>query len=138
MASLTMLPRHMHDEPTATSTPTDMSHSSTTLMGMDTMKMVFFSSSTTPLFSSAWTPDSPGKYAGTCIFLIIFAAIFRALLAVRFNLFDIVASVQRHRGDDQIALYATDKRSVIRPWRASEALLVASMDVVLAGVGYLL
>ncbi|KAL8773492.1 MAG: hypothetical protein Q9209_001596 [Squamulea sp. 1 TL-2023] len=45
------------------------------------MRMTFFDSITTSLFSSAWTPGSRGAYAGTCIFLIVFAAIFRLLLA---------------------------------------------------------
>ncbi|ETN44397.1 uncharacterized protein HMPREF1541_10577, partial [Cyphellophora europaea CBS 101466] len=60
----------------------DMS-SSTPLMGMSSMAMVFFTSIHTPLYSSAWTPSNAGQYAGTCIFLITLAAIFRALLAIR-------------------------------------------------------
>ncbi|KAF2677999.1 hypothetical protein K458DRAFT_317869 [Lentithecium fluviatile CBS 122367] len=102
------------------------------------MAMTFFTSTTTPLFSWAWTPDSSGKYAGTCIFLIVFSAIFRALLAIRLNFFDIVATIKRRRGDDQISLYAIDKRTTVRPWRANEAVMLASMDAVIGGVGYLL
>merc|ERR1712225_119132 len=30
-----------------------------------------------------WTPNSPGAYAGTCIFLVLLAVIFRSLLAVK-------------------------------------------------------
>jgi copper transporter 1 len=60
------------------------------------------------------------------------------LLAVRFNLFEIMATVKRRRGDDHLALYATDKRAANRPWRAGEAVMLASMDVVIGGVGYLL
>ena len=60
-----------------TSSPTSMSGS--TMMG----RMTFFNSQTTSLYSSAWTPHSTGQYAGTCIFLIVFAAVFRALLAFR-------------------------------------------------------
>jgi len=37
----------------------------------------------TPLYSSMWTPKSVGGYAGTCIFLVVLATIFRALLAVK-------------------------------------------------------
>ena len=45
------------------------------------MSMVFFTSTTTPLFSSRWSPTSTGTYAGTCIFLIALAIVFRGLLA---------------------------------------------------------
>ena len=47
------------------------------------MKMTFFSSSSTPLYSSAWTPHGTGQYAGTCIFLILLAAFLRALFALK-------------------------------------------------------
>lgn len=45
------------------------------------MSMVFFTSTATPLFSSRWSPTSTGTYAGTCIFLIVLAVVFRGLLA---------------------------------------------------------
>ncbi|KAF2117466.1 Ctr copper transporter family-domain-containing protein [Lophiotrema nucula] len=115
----------------------DMS-SDSTMMGMDSMAMTFFTSTSTPLFSMAWTPASTGQYAGTCIFLIAFATIFRAILAIRLNFFDILATHKRRRGDDQVLLYSTDKQSTVRPWRASEAVALAFMDVILGGVGYLL
>lgn len=47
------------------------------------MIMTFFSSTTTPLYSLGWTPSSTGSYAGTCIFLIILAVVFRILLAAK-------------------------------------------------------
>lgn len=47
------------------------------------MAMVFFTSTTTPLYSPAWTPSTTGQYAGTCIFLIILSTAFRALLALK-------------------------------------------------------
>lgn len=50
-------------------------------MSMSLMDMVFFGSNRTPLYSSAWTPSSTGSYAGTCIFLVILAVIFRSLIA---------------------------------------------------------
>ncbi|KAF2722218.1 Ctr copper transporter [Polychaeton citri CBS 116435] len=59
-----------------------MSSSSSASMGMS-MPMVFTDTHTAPLFSSAWTPDTTGKYAGTCIFLIVLALISRLLLAYR-------------------------------------------------------
>lgn len=45
------------------------------------MISVFQISSSTPLYSSAWTPASTSSYAGTCIFLIVLAALFRGLIA---------------------------------------------------------
>ncbi|KAF2641380.1 hypothetical protein P280DRAFT_398372 [Massarina eburnea CBS 473.64] len=102
------------------------------------MSMTFFNSASTSLYSMSWTPASSGQYAGTCVFLIFFAIIFRALLAIRLNFFDSLAAIKRRRGDDQIVLYATEKDSDVRPWRASEAVMLAFLDVVLAAVGYLL
>src|SRR5689334_14634353 len=65
-----------------------MDHSSHTsasngsaLMPASDMAMIFFNSINTPLYSSQWTPSSTGAYAGSCIFLIILAIIFRVLLA---------------------------------------------------------
>ena len=45
------------------------------------MIMTFFTATDTPLYSLDWTPGSTGSYAGTCIFLIILAVLFRVLLA---------------------------------------------------------
>ncbi|KAL5118440.1 hypothetical protein ACEQ8H_003616 [Pleosporales sp. CAS-2024a] len=115
---------------------TSMSTSSGMAMAMD---MTFFTSSKTPLFSTAWTPTSAGQYAGTCIFLIIFAAIFRALLAIRLNIIDILSANDHRHG--RVAHYpdiAASKWSARRPWRANEAVVLASVDVVLSAVGYLL
>jgi hypothetical protein len=50
------------------------------------MHSTFVLSQSTALYSSAWTPSSTGSYAGTCIFLILLAAIFRGLLAYRHSL----------------------------------------------------
>ena len=47
------------------------------------MKMTFFTSTETPLFSDSWAPTNSSNYAGTCIFLIIFGIIFQVLLAAR-------------------------------------------------------
>lgn len=49
---------------------------------MSGMSMVFFTATDTPLFSSAWTPQSTGQYAATCIFLIVLSVIFRFLHAI--------------------------------------------------------
>jgi hypothetical protein len=97
--------------------------------------MTFFTSTSTPLYSSSWTPASTGQYAGTCIFLIAFAAIFRALLAVRINFFEVLGVVKyRNSG----GLRYVDEKKRVRPWRANEAVMLGGMDVVLAGIGYLL
>jgi len=45
--------------------------------------MIFTNSHTTPLYSSSWTPNSAGSYAGTCIFLIVLASILRCLIAFK-------------------------------------------------------
>ncbi|KAJ4299998.1 hypothetical protein N0V90_005246 [Kalmusia sp. IMI 367209] len=103
-----------------------------------TMAMTFFTSTTTPLFSSAWTPTSTGQYAGTCIFLIAFAAIFRALLAIRFNFDAVMNSVKHGRGDDQVYLYTDEIKKARRPWKANEAVALGAIDVLVGGVGYLL
>ncbi|KAF2222954.1 Ctr copper transporter [Elsinoe ampelina] len=105
------------------------------------MAMVFFTSSSTPLYSSAWTPQTVGQYAGTCIFLIVLSMSFRALVAVRcsFSLLWIRYSRYKdipilYREMDELAL----KNGARRPWNVNEALARAILDTTLAGVGYLL
>jgi copper transporter 1 len=121
------------------STSTDGSSGITTMMGMNEMAMTFFTSTSTPLFSNSWTPASTGQYAGTCIALIVLATTFRALLAVRLNIIEILAAIERrHSGVGDYPYIAGLKPTAQRPWRAKEAVMLASMDVVLAGVGYLL
>lgn len=64
-----------------------MSHAGHDMGGADSaaagghMIMTFFTATNTPLYSLGWTPGSTGSYAGTCIFLIILAVLFRVLLA---------------------------------------------------------
>lgn len=57
------------------------STSSTTMSSM--MMSVFTVSTSSPLFSKSWTPNSTGSYAGTCIFLIGIATISRILVAAK-------------------------------------------------------
>jgi copper transporter 1 len=102
------------------------------------MAMTFFTSTNTPLYSLSWIPNSTGQYAGTCIFLIAFATIFRALLAVRINFFEALAVVEHRHSGGLIYPYAADAKPKTRPWRVNEAIMLGSMDVVLAGIGYLL
>lgn len=108
------------------------------MMGMDMMAMTFFTSPNTPLFSMTWTPNTLGQYTGTCIFLIVFAAIFRALVAVRINIYGILAARQTRREGGFVNAHHTQMQPSIRPWKANEAVTVAALDVVVAGVGYLL
>ncbi|KAF2672746.1 hypothetical protein BT63DRAFT_409836 [Microthyrium microscopicum] len=110
----------------------------TSMMSMDSMAMTFISSTMTPLFSMAWTPDSAGKYAGTCIFLIALATVFRLLLAIRLNLFEFLGAVKHQHKEDAIYGYGNNTAAKVRPWRANEAVWIASMDVLISGVAYLL
>lgn len=127
---------------TSMSDMSDMGHGS--IMSMGDMMMTFFTSTSTPLYSEGWTPRTTGQYVGTCIFLIVLAAIFRGIIALRANFAAILALhayrrdtsiLRRERDDDvKLGLLATAKR----PWNINEALARAVLDTVLAGVSYLL
>ncbi|KAB8337009.1 hypothetical protein FH972_021313 [Carpinus fangiana] len=65
-------------------------------MDMSQMRMIFFESWSTPLYSAAWTPSTVGQYAGTCIFLIILAFIMRALIAAK-AVFEVKARARAFR-----------------------------------------
>lgn len=141
MASMTM----SMASPTATSSDMagmDMGGgSSSMMMGMSDMMMVFFTSTSTPLYSSAWTPKSTGQYAGTCIFIIALAFVMRALVALRVNFLGIWDNWSWKHGPDAFF----DKPGGCapacqgpRPWRINESAVRACLDVVLAGVSYLL
>ncbi|KAI9702714.1 MAG: hypothetical protein M1820_006098 [Bogoriella megaspora] len=110
----------------------------TVMMGMDSMATVFFTSTSTPLWSTAFTPTTVGQYTGVCIFLIAFSAIFRMLLAIRVNFFEIIAAAKQRRTAGLLQPYAPEVKGVPRPWRASEAVMLGAMDVAIAGVSYLL
>jgi copper transporter 1 len=60
------------------------------------------------------------------------------LLAIRLNLFEFLATVKHQHKEDTIYGYGNDYKSNVRPWRANEAMWIASMDVLLGGVAYLL
>lgn len=113
----------------------DSSHM-TNMMGMQSMAMTFFSSTSTPLFSLTWSPKSTGAYAGTCVFLIALAAIFRALLSLRLNLFKFVGTSELTR--EQIHKWDAKRPPAIRTWRAKNAVWSASIDVLITGLAYLL
>jgi copper transporter 1 len=71
--------------------------------------MTFFTSTTTPLYSLRWTPHSTADYAGTCIFLVVLATLFRALFAVK-------TTLERHWLD-----VALNRRYVVIAGRPTES-----------------
>ncbi|KAI4702243.1 hypothetical protein J4E81_002605 [Alternaria sp. BMP 2799] len=131
------------------------------------MAMAFVTSTTTPLFSEAWTPTTAGQYAGTCIFLIILSILLRALFTAKTYLeIKAVKSALKRRyivvaGEKAVVDSAADDAnsmtgvlttngvqedvriisapvSHIQPWRFSIDLPRALLMTVVAGVGYLL
>ncbi|KAL7931598.1 Ctr copper transporter family domain-containing protein [Trichoderma chlorosporum] len=123
--------------PSSTTSPMSMGSFNMT-MNMESMVMVFFTSTNTPLWSSAFTPTTTGQYAGTCIFLIAFAVVFRILLALRFNLYKVIAAAKQRSGGGRLPPPMTEVKSTPRPWRAREAIMSGVFDAVIAGVSYLL
>ncbi|KAL8802959.1 MAG: hypothetical protein Q9200_006403 [Gallowayella weberi] len=137
-------------------------------MPMSMMSMTFFSASSTALFSSTWTQGSTGAYAGTCIFLIILAVLFRFLAAGKHALEHrwldrdlrrkyvtvrgMPTETERIRSDDDSkdAVLISERgveehvrvvRRSHRPvtaWRFSVDLPRAAYATVMAAVGYLL
>jgi hypothetical protein len=63
---------------------------------------------------------------------------FRMLLAIRVNFFRILIAVRHNRYKGLIASQGGEDKATTRPWRADEAVMVATLDVVVAGVSYLL
>ncbi|KAK7969364.1 low affinity copper transporter [Apiospora saccharicola] len=146
----------------------DMGHSSSSSSGgMMMMMSVFQTSQKTPLYSMAWTPQSVGGYAATCIFLIVLGTLLRGLLALK--------SIQEARwldkefkrryvavqgklpmaervsadslaknmtlsenGVEENVMVVKKVASHARPWRLSVDPIRAVIDTVIAGVGYLL
>ena len=126
----------------------DMGSSNSTMsmsgmMGMDMMMMTFFTSTSTALYADSWMPANSGQYAGTCIFLIALAALFRGIVALRTN-FPALLAIWAHQRDTSIlrADFEDDGKWMLavarRPWNINEALARAVLDTVLAGVSYLL
>ena len=140
-------------------------------MDMSSMSMasVFFTSTTTPLYSNSWSPSTTGQYAGTCIFLILLAIVFRTLFALRavqerkwqleessrqYNIAgvenkekeeekeeDSRASVSTRTSNDgciKVTKVIKKENVGVRPWRTTQDVPRACVDVVIAGVGYLL
>ncbi|KAI1410268.1 hypothetical protein F5Y13DRAFT_168052 [Hypoxylon sp. FL1857] len=125
-------------------------------MGDSHMVMTFFSSSTTSLFSKSWTPASSAAYAGTCIFLIIFAVIMRIMLALKpileKTLWNTIVRPEGELIPEDETGYQKDEMTA-RPavkrvygnvrrrwaaWRFKTSLSRAFFELLLATVGYLL
>ncbi|KAF2465901.1 Ctr copper transporter-like protein [Lindgomyces ingoldianus] len=131
------------------------------------MSMGFFSATNTPLYSTSWTPSSAGAYAGTCIFLIILAILYRGGFTLKHHLdlkwaesslkrrYVVVADktpvaeqvasdtnsttgILTTNGVEERVRVVQAPASHIQPWRFSVDLPRAAVMTVIAGVGYLL
>ncbi len=136
-------------------------------MTMATMLSVFQTNMMTPLYSLAWTPETVGAYAGTCIFLIVLATALRGLMAVKAwqenrwldaelnrryvvvqGKLPLAEQVSRdslakrmtltENGVEEDVMVLKKRHSHVRPWRLSVDPQRALIDTVIAGVGYLL
>ncbi|TVY49721.1 hypothetical protein LOCC1_G000249 [Lachnellula occidentalis] len=145
----------------------NMSSSDDSAMSMSMMSMTFFTSTMTPIYSATWAPKSTGQYAGTCIFLILLATIFRALLAVKawketawmdaeFNRRYVTVAgkesmpkrissdsdskrmILSENGVEEDVVVVKKRKVCTRPWRITTDPVRAAMDTIIAGVGYLL
>ena len=143
------------------------SSSDASTTSMASMQIVFFTSTTTPLFSQTWTPTSTGSYAGTCIFLVLLAATFRALFAGK-HLLDRIwldkALKRRYvkvrgvpteadkietssdakygtlvtaRGVEEHVKVVTNRPKPVMPWRLSVEVPKAIYVTITAAIGYL-
>ncbi|MCJ1355183.1 MAG: hypothetical protein MMC33_005174 [Icmadophila ericetorum] len=116
------------------------------LMSMSTMMMTFFTSNMTPIYSASWAPTNTAQYAGTCIFFVIFSAIFRGLISFKSILEQRWAKAESRRRQIILSTNIQEKNAVqegmgvvgARPWRISVDGSRACMDTVIVGVGYLL
>jgi copper transporter 1 len=59
-------------------------------------------------------------------------------LAIRVNFFGILVGLRQNRYKGLIVSQAENDKATMRPWRADEAVMMATLDVVVAGVSYLL
>lgn len=131
------------------------------------MYMTFYTSTMTPLYSTSWVPTTTAAYAGTCIFLIILATLFRGLLALKawketawldaeFNRRYVVVAgkptkterisqdsdskrmILTENGVEEEVMVVKKRGVDVRPWRLSVDPVRAVMDTVIVGVSYLL
>ncbi|KAF5590119.1 uncharacterized protein FSUBG_10957 [Fusarium subglutinans] len=116
---------------------TSSSSSSTMAMDMEQMNMAFFTSTKTLLWTKSFAPETTGQYAGVCIFLIAFATILRMLLTLRVNFYNVRDGLRRRRTKG-LLVESRVSESGDRPWRSNEAMMLGAIDVLIAGVSYLL
>ncbi|KAF2762393.1 hypothetical protein EJ05DRAFT_481339 [Pseudovirgaria hyperparasitica] len=143
----------------------NMSSTMSGRMNASQMNMVFFSASTTPLFSSMWMPTSTGHYVGTCIFLIVLAFLYRASFTLkhvlekkwrsvvvqrRYLLADTTAAkrvsmdsdakeaVLTVDGVEERVRVVSQSSDDVQPWRFSVDLPRSVLVTVMVAVGYLL
>ncbi|KAI0522270.1 Ctr copper transporter [Xylaria bambusicola] len=128
---------------------------------------VFNNNLMTALYSDEWTPSTPGAYAGTIIFLIFLAVVFRFLLAgkavaearwldaemkrryvVVQGKLPVSEQISRddlskrvtltENGVEENVFVVQRREQIHRPFRLSVDPLRAAFDTVITGVGYLL
>jgi hypothetical protein len=147
-------------------TSSSMSMATSTAMSMP--MMVFTTSSTTPLYTTRWTPSTPSAYAGTCIFLILLASTLRLLFAFKSIVEARWAAQSRNRrfivvkgrsteagridsdpdsvkgslitvnGVEENVKVVRNQRKGVAAWRLSVDVPRAGITMVIAGVAYLL
>ncbi|KAK9483918.1 Ctr copper transporter family-domain-containing protein [Lipomyces starkeyi] len=139
--------------PMPSSTDGSMSMSSMSSMSFHTSIFDF-------LFSRGWTPSSRGQYAGTCIFLILLAVIYRLthvlkhrterylnararqlarnIATAHFNMDLNVGSFEKSARETTTEPEPPLQFRNVRPWRVSMDMPLSLIQLVLAGVAYLL
>lgn len=166
-----LLARH-GDEVAAAATTMDMdmdmnSSSSSMSSMMATMMVAFQNDMETTLYVEAWTPNSVGTYAATCIFLIVLAVILRGLFAVksiqeakwldqemkrRYVVVNGRQTMQENlsqedlkqnmvlsaNGVEEQVMVVQKNHQHARPWRISVDPVRAVVDTLIAAVGYFL
>ncbi|PWY89230.1 hypothetical protein BO70DRAFT_426868 [Aspergillus heteromorphus CBS 117.55] len=131
--------------PSSTTTTSSMDMSSTSM----SMTMTFFTSTSTPLYSLSWAPATTGQYAGTCIFLIVLTIILRFLLALKPILETrLWADSSLHHTHTHAHIDSPVHTQPVTPvrdirrrwaqWRINPAAGRATLELAIAGVGYLL
>ena len=128
----------------------NMNHHNTP-MSTANMPMTFFTSTTTPLYTSAWTPKTPAQYAMTCLFLVLLCVVFRGLLAARGNMPWLLAFVSPKKGTPEEVSCCAEEDGLQKTFRGElaadshgnpskvwEVLLRALLDTSLAIFSYLL
>lgn len=138
-----------------------MDHTNMNHQAMSSMPTTFFTSTSTALYVASWVPKTASQYALTCLFLVFLCIAFRALLATRCNLANILAHIQARKDDapEQASCCGEESgldkplRGILAPdgptrehdedgprrySRVYEVLLRALLDTVLAFVSYLL